>query len=544
MSKILSLVKVSFQTNYDFFSNKNARAWFFLSALGSIVLALISFRLIHSFVQFLYDILSPVQQESFILGFGLTTVTFILFFLNISNILKVFFYSEDLEQLLPLPLLPFEILSAKFIVLLLSSYFINFLTLGPILLSYGIVGEKGILYYLYSVIIFLLLPVLPIIFMAIIMLIVMRYTNVSKNKDRTKVIGGILSIAFAIGINILVRQQNLHVDMEGIVQGWATEGSLLEQITTYFPTSYLGAQALDNAATISGFLYLLGFILLSVAMLGVFLTLGQRMYYQSIMGLNAASTSKKRKATISQKQGAVVFSYVKKEMRILMRTPAFFIGCVVQTFYMPIFLGIILFLDTEISLVFADIGIGMGTALLIMLLITGFILSFNPTSITSISREGANWFTNKYLPIKATTIIYGKAMAGWCFQLIILVGGGILLGVLLHFPIVLLMMWFIISCMATFLSNVVEVYINAKNPNLHWENEQQALKGMRKYFFNLLVRMILFGGILLITFFIALFTDFHTIAIFGSLLLLHLAVLYGMKLYIGKTAEEIMNDIS
>lgn len=542
MSKVLKLIKVSFQMSYSSFSSKNAKMWLFLSILGGGVIFFGLYRFFYFVVGALYGILAPIGQESFILGFIFTISTFILLLYSISNILKVFFYSEDLENLLPLPLSPHEILLAKFVVLVFPSYVLNIFMVAPVLLAYGVVASSGILYYLFSIIVFILLPIIPNILMLIIMMMVMRYTNISKNKDRTKVISGVLSLAFAIGVNILVRQQSLNIEIDGSMERWVESDALLVQITTYFPTSYLGARSLD--ASLSGLFYLALYLLLSILAMWILLTLGQKIYYKSIMGLNIASISKRKKRQKHHKQSSVLLSYAMKEMKIAVRTPAYLVGCVLQTFYMPIFMFVITFFDnSELYDVSGEANIGNGTVLMIMVLATNFILSFSPMSVTSISREGETWFTNRYLPIKATTIIYGKALPGWFMDILVLVLGGILLYFAMGFSVLLLILWFMIGCMSTFISNVIAVYINGKKPHIHWENEQQALRSPMNGLLSFFVKGILFGGILLVTLLVSMPVSFHMGMVFGSLFLLHLIALLLLKIFIGGTAEDVIGGI-
>ena len=54
------------------------------------------------------------QDPGMIIAMGLAIASIWVFLMSITNILTVFYYSNDIEMLLPLPLKPAQIISAKF----------------------------------------------------------------------------------------------------------------------------------------------------------------------------------------------------------------------------------------------------------------------------------------------------------------------------------------------------------------------------------------------------------------------------------------------
>ena len=88
-----------------------------------------------------------------------------------------FYFSRDIENLLPLPLRPVEILAAKFTVTLLYEYLTEILFLAPILIAFGIKSHGGIFYYFNAAVIFLTLPIAPLVYASIISMIIMRFNQ-------------------------------------------------------------------------------------------------------------------------------------------------------------------------------------------------------------------------------------------------------------------------------------------------------------------------------------------------------------------------------
>ena len=101
---------------------------------------------------------------------------------------NVFYYSKDLEYILPLPIKPIELLISKFINLITIIYFSELLFLAIPLLFYGLVVQQTLLYFISMILVLILFPIVPAIFISIIMLFVMQLSKLIKNKDIFQII--------------------------------------------------------------------------------------------------------------------------------------------------------------------------------------------------------------------------------------------------------------------------------------------------------------------------------------------------------------------
>ena len=86
---------------------------------------------------------------------GLAIASIWVFLMSITNILTVFYYSNDIEMLLPLPLKPAQIISAKFLTVLITQYVMSSFILLPIFITYGF--KKWRIYYILHIYDFYLL---------------------------------------------------------------------------------------------------------------------------------------------------------------------------------------------------------------------------------------------------------------------------------------------------------------------------------------------------------------------------------------------------
>ena len=78
----------------------------------------------------------------------------------------------------------------------------------PIFITYGLKSGAFITYYIYMIFIYLLFPIVPLVLASLLMTVIMRYTNIAKNKDRGNIFIGIVSILFIVGINVFLQWKN------------------------------------------------------------------------------------------------------------------------------------------------------------------------------------------------------------------------------------------------------------------------------------------------------------------------------------------------
>lgn len=131
----------------------------------------------------------------------------------------------------------------------------------PILIVYGVKSGGGILYYVYALLIFLTLPVIPIVLDSVIVMIIMRFTNLAKNKDAFRTISAVITIMFGVGASTMSQR---FVLKQGAGQTQLGNNSMVAIISNIFPASKFGALGLINHGSLSGLVYTGLFIILSL----------------------------------------------------------------------------------------------------------------------------------------------------------------------------------------------------------------------------------------------------------------------------------------
>jgi len=502
MNNIWRLTKIMLKNAGPLWSSKKGSAWKSALLIGAMIIGLMPMLISGVwFISGLYDGLVQVGQESAILGLGLAFVSLAIFLLGIAYILTVFYYSQDVEHLLPLPLAPREILGAKFLVALIYEYVTELLMLGPLLVVYGVKSGAGVLYYLFGLILFLVVPVIPLALAALIVMVFMRYTNIGKRKDRFRLIGGIVAIGVVLVFQYFIQRRSSSIgDIEQIQQQLLSgENALLNFVTQLFPSSKLAVLALVESGYWSGLGYLFAFLLASIAGYLLFSFVGDRLYFAGVMGISeSVGTRKKVEGQAFSKlvkNRPAWWSFAIKEWRVIWRTPAFMLNCVLPSLLMPLFvlipmLGIQDRGDLLESLRGWLAGTG-GISLAIFLAASMFLAGMNSASVTAITRDGQGFFLNKSLPLSFRQFLLAKLFPGTILSVI---GILVLLAVTAWFlPITpqLAILGVFVSIPGVMLMNQLGFLIDMHMPKLGWTSEQEAVKQNFNPLFQILFGVLL-----------------------------------------------------
>ena len=186
MSKLGALTKVLFKTNL-FAGENNSKGKNKSKFLSGLLIALLIVFVVGSLgvpiVMTLDAVLAVAPLENIFISLilplaGVTTIIFSVF-----SVVSVFYLSKDSDHLLHLPIAPKDIMLSKFLVSLMNEYYILFMFILPCLIGVGVGIDASAMYYVYSGVIFLLLPVIPSAIVTLIVLVITRFTGIMKNKD-------------------------------------------------------------------------------------------------------------------------------------------------------------------------------------------------------------------------------------------------------------------------------------------------------------------------------------------------------------------------
>ena len=203
----------------------------------------------------LYWGLEPFGQAPFVLTVALTAGQLLCLIFGVLYVISVFYFSQDLRLLIPLPLRPGEIVLAKLVSILLGEYLSMAPVVIPGLAVYGFLADVGPLYIPFAVLIYLMLPVFPLVLSGLFSLLLMRITALRRNRD---LFGSSAPAGHRPGHGPAVRGrfQQGNLQAEDVQPFLENQQPLIQGVSRWIVTSAWGTQALQAGSPALGIPYL------------------------------------------------------------------------------------------------------------------------------------------------------------------------------------------------------------------------------------------------------------------------------------------------
>lgn len=431
MNRILSLIRVDLNTTFGISSlkyklkDKNER-WTYIILFIALLSLLPTYYMIVSQLFGLYNAYLNMGQKSMFLLNGILIAQLAVFFFGIIYVLSKYYFSNDLNVLVPLPLRPREIIGAKFIILMINEYLTSLPIILPFIIIYGIRENGSILYWIYSIVIILFAPVIPLTLSSIIVMFFMKYTNIKGKKDLLRIVGYFLLIFIFIAVQMKIQyevQKSLLSEEDFFIKVITDSSLFVKRLGIIFPPSMWATLSIYNSLNITGLLYLILFTAVSIAIFLIMLFLSERVFFAGLIGNLEVSTSRGRGKVSTKdfgKRNPVYLSIGLKEIKMLLRTPVYLINSVGGVVIVPVILVMSIFMSGEEALDVMKMFIADNTEL-IYLLGAGLIVLLgimNCVGCTTFSREGKNLWIQRTLPIEAKDQIFGRVLASLFVQMI------------------------------------------------------------------------------------------------------------------------------
>ncbi len=509
MSNYLSLTKVFLKNiKMSKSNNKRAKIIFNILIIFTIVFIIFPFLLISAIFVYQTTIdLKDINYESIGLKLMCYIVSIFTFIFSFPVILNELYFSNDIEKLLPLPIKPVELVFSKFTACFIVENLIQVLLVIVSIISYVAALNLDIFNILLSLLQLFTLPIIPMIYTAIICLIIMNFAKRIKNKETIKKIASMLVVGLFLLFFFIIsslKDFNFQTYIENFANG---DHKFFDIMNVIFPHIDLFAKTITNKDILS----LLFYLILNVLFIGLFLLLAKHIYYNSVIGLSSKDTKTKTNSTKllkNIKSKSTLRSYIEKEFKILVRTPSFFINCIVINFIWPIFVL------TIHRIVLTDYGIArlrdmLGynnnkTKIILLLIMAGLSIllpAMNSIAATSFSREGKHFSFMKYIPVSYKKQWLAKYITSMIISFVGINVFATIFYLLIRLDILTILLFYIISLLAVSLTNLIGMYIDSIQPKLIWDDENNALRENFNTFISMSVALLLCGLVCGITYF-------------------------------------------
>ncbi|HEX2694282.1 MAG TPA: hypothetical protein VHP61_00895, partial [Acidobacteriota bacterium] len=371
MSRLVSLIRVGLRSNFGLsvalhrlFVEKKDRWYvpiFGLAALG-ILPTLYGYILL---IKSLYGFLQPIGQERALLTYGILLGQFLVLLFGFYYVISAFYFSRDLEMLVPLPFRPVEVMLSKFAVILVNEYLTMMPLVLPVLITYGILSKARPSYWAGTVVVYALLPVIPLAVVSILVVGMMRLVNLSRKKDVMIVIGSVIMIVAAMALQFMIgRSAGRRMGSEAVAGFFTSPNSLLSRIGAGFPPSVWATKALAEGGAPAGRTSLFVFAVVSILLFWGILIAADKLFYRGLIGLGEVSGRKKalsrmeisRRVSSGRRPIQAIF---EREWRIMNRTPIFLLNGVLAAVIIPL-----------VFVIMAKMGSGGGDATALLRFLT------------------------------------------------------------------------------------------------------------------------------------------------------------------------------
>lgn len=503
MAKLLLLTKVMIKTTLGGSSQEITSSRSKLMRWGLYALLLVAFLPLMGSLYFLFnhtlELLVAIDQISILTNVVLAGVTIFVFLLSLLQIPSIYYYAKDTESFLALPVKPYQILGAKFITTLLYQYLLVIFFMVPFGLAMA-QTQPPLMFYFSLVIISILLPVFPLLVSSLIIMLLMNFVPLFKNKNAMNIIIGFITIVFAVVFSLSSNSMGTISNEALISMLQQGNDSIASLMFTFIPTINLSARALNHLELVA----LGGVIIINVALFALYCVFAQGFYLNGAQGISESARSKTtfNSATVGKHTSSqpVIIALIKRELIELIRTPAYLLNCISITILMPALLfGPYLFssASSDIDLVaYQGLLINNNSDLVMIAVIAGFLVGIfssglNSVSSTAISRDAYQLDALRALPVSKNTIILSKVFTGSLVSLITVFTLFIGALFILSLPWTFYVIFIFVSVLSVLSVNMLLIIIDVIKPKMNWLSEAQAVKQNFNSFLSIILSLVI-----------------------------------------------------
>lgn len=552
MKKILELTKVFLKTS---FSNMEAQTMGNnKSKLGMAFLYLFLIVYLGGIIGFLsynvIDGLISIQQEAVFIGLILLMTIGFTLFQSIFSSINVLYFTKDSEYILPLPLKPSEIILARTNVIIIMEYIVELIISLVPLIIYGVMTGAGVIYYITMLIALILIPIFPVLLISTIVMFVMSFSKIVRNKNRFQLIATVIVLIFSVVLGMSFSTFDEEITQEQMIQLVMQANGLVDLIKGYFPTLAPLTTALTTTSLFEVLISILETIGISFIALIIYVFIAEKIYFKGLVGNLFSGNKKKGKVDLSKnnfRNSKLYKSYIGKEFKLLFRNPIFLMQCLVPAVLIPIIMIGIFALNfkdisqEELQEITSLIPTDTLVVVSVILGIIQFFFMFSYISITAISRDGNNAVFMKYAPVSLYKQYMYKIAPNYIINTIMIILTLVMLQYFLKMPLITLALIFVISMVMSALQSILMLIIDLKKPKLEWDSEYAVVKQNMNLMYPMILSLVNIGVIVLVTMFTG---SMGTYVGSGVLLLLYGGLTYLVSNYLyknqNKLAEKIM----
>lgn len=463
--KTISLLKAALSQDMNMFKYSAKRN---SSKIKKIMFPIFLFVLVSfsigTYAYMIAEKLAPFNLTYVMLSMFVIMVTMLTFIGGIYKSQGILFDAKDNDLLFSLPIKRTQILFVRIFKLYLFEFIYNLMFILPALCVYGYFVKPSISFYILSILMTILIPIIPAVISCFIGYLIKLLSAKSKKKRLIQtILSGIVFIAF------FYLSFNIETFIENIADKATSINDMLTKI--YYP---LGLYI--NLITNFKILDLLKLLLVNIIPLLIFIMIGSIYYFKIIFKSKEISIIKKtRKGRIKSRKP--IISLARKELKRYLSSPIYMFNTgfgllilITFTIYLCYKGGSALSINFE-NFNFSDVPISVFYYFFI--LVVGFLTSI---SSSSISLEGKTMNITKSLPVSEIDILNSKILACFIIELPFMLFSSLLFFIRFKVTFFYIILILLISILSIFINATIGLIVNLKYPKMNASNDTEIVK--------------------------------------------------------------------
>ena len=449
----------------------------------------------------------------------------------------ILFKSKDDDLLLSLPISKNMVMFVRLFKFYLFELLYNTLFLLPAMVVYAYYIPVGISYYITSLLMILLLPIIPIVISCILGIFTSSLSSRFKYKNLVQII---ISFIFIGAIMVL------SANMEAMISQFAEKASSINVVITkiYYPAG-LYASLVTNFNIVK----LLLFVIINIIIFALLILIFSNFYFKINTRSKSVSAHIHKTGNIKIKKRSVYGSLINKEFKKFFATPVLVINAV---------FGLILVVAFSIAIVFKfdgvvdsilkedvpftkDMIISYMPLVSYALILFGSFMSSLTNSLISLERKA--FMILRSLPVKPIKIIMAKVFTALLIMLPLFIVSDLIIIIYFKFNILDILLIILATIIIPTVAETMGIIINLRHPKLDASNDTEIVKQSGS---SLIAVM---GGMVICSITIGLsakllIDGINMYIIMIGILVLFSLLLVGMYIYLLKRGTKDFNDIT
>ena len=476
MGKLVSLLKATMSQDMSLFRIKSKNKSKFSKMILPIVLTLIVMLSVGSYAAILAEELVKYNLTYIILTIFIMVTSLLTLIEGIYKSQGILFEAKDNDLLFSLPISKPKIFFTRLFKLISFEFLYNSLFMLPAMIVYAMYEKPSIGFYIISLIMLLLLPIIPTIVACIIGYIIKGLSSKFKAKNALQVV-----ITSAMLVLILFASFNMQGLLNNIIQN---ANSINEAITKIYYPAGLYMNLIQNF----NILDLVILLAINIVPAIIFVYVASIFYFKITSRLGEKSNSKKKANWAKSEDKAFkvksqLSGLINKEMKRFFSSPVFIINAgfgivllVVATIAMAInFEGMIEAITQQENM---EISIAEIKAI-IPKIYYGFVVFVScMTSLTSsmISLEGKSFNITKSLPVTPEKILLAKVLTSNIISIPVILICEIIFFVAFKVAIIDIVFILLASIIMPTFTALIGLLMNLKYPKMDATSDTEVVK--------------------------------------------------------------------